>query len=165
MLNFITKKSLEKIISNILNFLKKIPAITHITIIYSINLTTFWIILNKIISSYPITVRITFKIFFLLFAAHLGSFTIEDVCNEYNFRIEENVQAALKKENLKILNEMYLPELENKNLNRLHNKFLENTLVESKLETPEKIYPKDFFEIKNLMIAFITVVTVLYFYQ
>lgn len=153
-------QKLSYLINKIIVFLKKIPIISHITIIYSASTTIFLLTLMKIFIKNTLIVRFLIQISFFLVFIYFGSLTIEDICQYHNISLNEESKNIFFEESNKILDEMYKPQLENKTLNKIRDEVLHLNHLENK-QNYKEITPSDFYTYGNILLAFSTVILII----
>lgn len=154
---------LSYLINTIIVFLKKISIISQITIIVSSTSTIFFLTLEKIFFLHTPIVKFLIQTSFLIIFVHFGSLTIEDICQSYNTFLYEESKKFFLEETENILNEIYPPELENKTLNKIRNELLHSNLIKNSQENFKEITPSDFYTSDNIVLAFSTVVIIIFF--
>jgi hypothetical protein len=115
--------------------------------------------------NYNPLIRLLSQTIFLLIFTHLGSFTIEDLCNIYNNSLMEETKTLLMEETKTLLMELYPPQLENKVLDKIHSELLQEKIIEYSQGKSDEITPSDFFTEKNILIAMSTVFIIMYFFK
>lgn len=151
------------VINKIISFLKKTSIISQITLIYTSTCTILFLTLGKIFIKYTPIVVFLIQTSFLLVFIHFGVLTIEDICQTYNTSLSEESTNLVLEETKKILNDMYTPELENKTLDKIRND-LHFNLIENSQENVDEITPSDFYTYSNILLAFSTLVIIIYIY-
>jgi hypothetical protein len=155
-------QKLSYLINKIIGFLKKIPIISQITIIYSVSTTIFLLTLTKIFCKNTLIVRIFIQIIFFLLFIYLGLAAIEDICQYHNIFLNEESQNIFLDETKKTLDEMYKPQLENKTLNKIRDEVLYFNYIEN-TQNYEEINPSKFYTYSNILLAFSTSLILIYF--
>lgn len=157
-------KKLSYFLNKIISFLKKISIISQITIIYTSTSTILFLTLGKIFIKHTPIVVFLIQTSFLLVFTHFEALTIEDICQTYNASLSEESKNLVLEETKKILNEIYIPELENKTLNKIKDDFYFN-LIENSQENYKEITPSDFYTPTNIILAFSTIAIIIFIYN